>query len=82
MSKRINVGKQLLLIHNKGGMATSKELREVTGLSKDGFAKHLPFLHRSGLVIRHTYNKYSLSENVKALIIQAFGKEISENKNP
>jgi hypothetical protein len=72
--KSKHVAMEMLLIHNNG-FASSDELRKITGLSKPGFAKHLPSLKRSGLVYRESYKKYALTELGKSIMNKTFGNE-------
>jgi len=70
-AKSKHVAMEMLLIHNNG-FASSDELRKITGLSKPGFAKHLPSIKRSGLIYRESYKKYALTEFGKSIMNKTF----------
>ena len=66
------IARELLLLHNTS-RATAKELRREAGLSKPGFAKHLPKLRRRGLIVKEPPLKYRLSEMSLGIIEKVFG---------
>jgi hypothetical protein len=65
------IAHELLYLHN-ATHATSKELRKEAGLSKPGFAKHLPKLKRRGLVVYVPPKKYKLTALSRSIIADAF----------
>lgn len=68
----INVAYELLLLHNNG-KTTGTQLREFSGLSKSGFAKHLPKLKRMGLIKKQPPSNYVLTETSIHLLLKTFG---------
>ena len=68
-----NVARELLYLHNHG-KGLGHDLRREAGLSKPGFAKHLPTLHRHGLIERGEKKFYHLTEFSKHLMDKIFGE--------
>ncbi|HLG35833.1 MAG TPA: hypothetical protein VI757_13200 [Bacteroidia bacterium] len=68
-----NVARELLYLHNHG-KGLGHDLRREAGLSKPGFAKHLPTLHRHGLIERGEKKFYHLTGFSKALMDKIFGE--------
>jgi len=68
----LNVANELLLLHN-AGKATGTQLRNIAQLSVPGFAKHLPKLKRSGLIIKDPPNNYILTGISKHILLKTFG---------
>ncbi|MBK5286361.1 MAG: hypothetical protein JJE25_13260 [Bacteroidia bacterium] len=71
--KLLNVAKELLFLHNHG-KGLGHDLRREARLSKPGFAKHLPTLHRHGLIKRGEKKFYHLTDFSKQLIDKIFGE--------
>jgi len=69
---RSSIARELLLLHN-ASRVTSHELRKAAGLSKPGFAKHLPKLRRRGFIMREPPLKYKLTEMSRDIIAKVFG---------
>lgn len=67
-----NIARELLFLYN-ASRVSSHELRQAAGLSKPGFAKHLPKLRRRGFIIRDPPLKYKLTEMSRELIAKVFG---------
>ena len=67
-----NIARELLLLHN-ATRATSHELRKEAGLSKPGFAKHLPKLKRRGFIMSEPPLKYRLTEMSREIMEKVFG---------
>ncbi|HLG34568.1 MAG TPA: hypothetical protein VI757_06765 [Bacteroidia bacterium] len=68
-----NVAKELLFLHNSG-KGLGHDLRREARLSKPGFAKHLPTLHRHGLIQKGEKRFYHLTEFSKQLMDKLFGE--------
>ena len=68
-----NVARELLYLHNHG-KGLGHDLRREAGLSKPGFAKHLPTLHRHGLIERGEKKFYHLTGFSKDLMDKIFGE--------
>jgi len=66
------VARELLFLHNEG-KATGPQLRNIAELSVPGFAKHLPKLKRSGLIIKQPPKNYVLTEKSKHILLLTFG---------
>lgn len=66
------IARELLLLYN-ASRASSHELRKAAGLSKPGFAKHLPKLKRRGLIANAPPLKYKLTDYSREMIEKVFG---------
>ncbi len=63
---------ELIFMHNNG-IATRTELLRISGLSKPGFAKHIPKVRRLNFVFSPSWQKFSLTQKSKDLINQVLG---------
>jgi hypothetical protein len=66
------VASELLFLHN-AGKATGLQLRQASGLSKPGFAKHKPKLHELGFIVKVPPSKYALTDLSKDILLRTFG---------
>jgi hypothetical protein len=62
------------------GKATSTEIREFTGMSVTGFAKHLPKLMRYGLIKKQAPLNYVLTDVSNHIFLELFGIPKTEGK--
>jgi hypothetical protein len=63
---------ELLLLYNSGKV-TGPQLRDITGLSVAGFAKHLPKLMKYNFVKKQPPLNYVLTENSIHILLELFG---------
>jgi hypothetical protein len=72
-----NLANELLLLHNNE-KCTSTELHNVTGMTTDGFKKHLANIQRLNFIRKQAPLKYVLTEHSKRILLEVFGMRKDE----